>query len=61
MNLTELETKTNEELAALAKEMGIENGNQRRDELAEMAERRRTKTLHRAIRTPNPRPKQSRT
>ena len=35
--------------------------NQRRDELAEMAERRRTKTLHRAIRTPNPRPKQSRT
>ena len=33
MNLTELETKTNEELAALAKELGIENGNQRRDEL----------------------------
>ena len=33
MNLTELETKTNEELAALAKELGVENGNQRRDEL----------------------------
>ena len=32
--------------------------NQRRDELAEMAERRRTNTLHRAIKIPNRRPKQ---
>ena len=33
MNLTELETKTNEELAELAHTMGVENGALRRDEL----------------------------
>jgi transcription termination factor Rho len=33
MNLTELETKTNEELAELAQTMGVENGALRRDEL----------------------------